>query len=86
VLHPFSLREITKIDGSRKSARGVHIGDLAGYTDERRAKALKERRQLTVKLIRRGYDMSKEQTSKCPLLKQLIQVGPIYQLADPILF
>jgi Pyocin activator protein PrtN len=38
---------ITRIDASQKSARGVHISDLADYIDERRARAVKECRQLS---------------------------------------
>jgi hypothetical protein len=34
---------IVRIEGSQKSARGVHIRDLADYIDERRAAAVKER-------------------------------------------
>ena len=32
--------------GSQKSAKGVHIGDLAQYIDDRRAAAAKEIKQL----------------------------------------
>ena len=38
---------ITRIEGSQKSASGVHISDLADYIDERRETALKECHQLT---------------------------------------
>ena len=37
---------ITRIDSSQKSARGVHLQDLADYIDERRARALRENAQL----------------------------------------
>lgn len=37
---------LVRIEGSKKSAKGVHIQDLANYIDERRAAALKECRQL----------------------------------------
>lgn len=32
--------------GSQKGARGVHLSDLAGYLDDRRAAAVKEAKQL----------------------------------------
>jgi hypothetical protein len=38
---------ITRIERSQKSARGVHICDLADYIDEQWAKALKECHQLS---------------------------------------
>jgi hypothetical protein len=37
---------IVRIERSQKSARGVHLSDLAEYIDKRRAAALKERDQL----------------------------------------
>ena len=37
---------VVRIEGSQKSARGVHLQDLADYLDARRAAALKELRQL----------------------------------------
>ncbi|KVF38038.1 pyocin activator PrtN family protein [Burkholderia vietnamiensis] len=37
---------LVRIEGSKKSAKGVHIQDLANYIDERRAAALKECEQL----------------------------------------
>jgi hypothetical protein len=37
---------IVRIETSQKSARGVHLVDLANYIDARRAAALKERDQL----------------------------------------
>jgi hypothetical protein len=37
---------IVRIDASQKSARGVHLQDLADYIDVRRAKALRENAQL----------------------------------------
>lgn len=37
---------ITRIEGSQKSAKGVHLQDLASYLDEQRAAALKECKQL----------------------------------------
>jgi Pyocin activator protein PrtN len=50
---------ITRIEGSQKAARGVHISDLADYIDDRRAKALKECCQLNGRsLVRQGYDKS----------------------------
>lgn len=33
---------IVRMDDSQKSARGVHVADLAAYLDERRAAAAKE--------------------------------------------
>ena len=38
---------IVRIENSQKSARGVHIADLAAYIDRQREKALKESRQLS---------------------------------------
>jgi len=38
---------IVRIEGSQKTARGVHIRDLAEYIDSRREAALKERDQLS---------------------------------------
>lgn len=37
---------LVRMEGSQKSARGVHIQDLARYIDVRRAAAVKERDQL----------------------------------------
>jgi hypothetical protein len=37
---------IVQIERSQKSAKGVHLEDLADYLDRRRAAALKEQRQL----------------------------------------
>ncbi len=37
---------ITRIEGSQKSAKGVHLQDLASYLDEQRAAAMKECKQL----------------------------------------
>lgn len=38
---------VVRIDpGTQKTAKGVHLADLARYIDERRAAALKEARQL----------------------------------------
>lgn len=37
---------ITRIEGSQKAARGVHLQDLAGWIDRRRAAAQKECDQL----------------------------------------
>lgn len=37
---------LVRIEGSKKSAKGVHIQDLASYIDERRATARKECEQL----------------------------------------
>ncbi|ABI87972.1 pyocin activator PrtN family protein [Burkholderia ambifaria AMMD] len=37
---------LVRIEGSKKSAKGVHIQDLANYIDERRAAAIKECEQL----------------------------------------
>ncbi|WP_416049012.1 pyocin activator PrtN family protein [Cupriavidus basilensis] len=31
-----------RIEGSNKSAKGIHVGDLAKYIDERRAATLKK--------------------------------------------
>ena len=38
---------LVRIDGSQKSAKGVHLQDLADYLDSRRAAAAKELAQLT---------------------------------------
>lgn len=50
MLRKISLGEIrlpvVRIEGSNKSAKGVHVEDLAGYIDERRAAAKKECEQL----------------------------------------
>ncbi|HGM4963236.1 pyocin activator PrtN family protein [Pseudomonas hunanensis] len=37
---------ITRLEGSQKSARGVHIADLASYLDQQRDAARKECAQL----------------------------------------
>lgn len=37
---------ITRMESSQKSARGIHLQDLADYLDEQRAAAIKERNQL----------------------------------------
>lgn len=37
---------ITRLESSQKSARGIHITDLAEYLDSQRAAALKEQNQL----------------------------------------
>lgn len=38
---------MVRIDpGTQKSAKGIHLSDLAAYLDERRAAAVKEARQL----------------------------------------
>ncbi|MBR7973050.1 pyocin activator PrtN family protein [Burkholderia vietnamiensis] len=37
---------LVRIEGSKKSAKGVHVEDLAKWIDERRAAALKECEQL----------------------------------------
>lgn len=37
---------VVRIEGSNKSAKGVHVEDLANYIDMRRAAALKECTQL----------------------------------------
>ncbi len=37
---------IVRIETSQKSARGVHLSDLAAYIDKRRAAAVRERDQL----------------------------------------
>ena len=34
---------VTRIEGSQKAAKGVHISDLAEYLDKRRAAAIRER-------------------------------------------
>ena len=44
---------ITRMEASQKSARGVHINDLAEYLDVQRAAAIKESNQLT-SALRRG--------------------------------
>ena len=36
-----------RMEGSNKSARGIHIADLAAYLDERREAAIKELKQIT---------------------------------------
>lgn len=50
LLRKISLGEIrlpvVRIEGSNKSAKGVHVEDLAGYIDERRGAAKKECEQL----------------------------------------
>lgn len=50
LLRKISLGEIrlpvVRIEGSNKTAKGVHVEDLARYIDERRAAAQKECRQL----------------------------------------
>ncbi|MCA3182836.1 pyocin activator PrtN family protein [Cupriavidus sp.] len=50
LLRKISLGEIrlpvVRIEGSNKSAKGVHVEDLASYIDERRAAAKKECEQL----------------------------------------
>ncbi len=38
---------LVRIEASQKSAKGVHLQDLADYLDERRAAAKKEMLQLT---------------------------------------
>ncbi|WP_293795049.1 pyocin activator PrtN family protein [uncultured Bosea sp.] len=38
---------ITRIEHSQKSARGVHLQDLAAYIDKRRAAAVREMKALT---------------------------------------
>ncbi len=37
---------ITRMESSQKSAKGIHLQDLADYLDEQRAAAIKERNQL----------------------------------------
>ncbi|WAH60925.1 pyocin activator PrtN family protein [Pseudomonas silvicola] len=37
---------ITRLEASQKSAKGIHITDLANYLDEQREEALKEYHQL----------------------------------------
>ncbi|AJC22033.1 pyocin activator PrtN family protein [Pandoraea pulmonicola] len=37
---------LVRMEGSQKSAKGVHVEDLAKYIDERRAAAVKECNQL----------------------------------------
>jgi hypothetical protein len=44
---------ITRMEASQKSAKGVHITDLAEYLDVQRAAAIKETNQLT-SALRRG--------------------------------
>lgn len=50
MLRKISLGEIrlpiVRIEGSNKTAKGVHVEDLARYIDERRAAAKKECEQL----------------------------------------
>jgi Pyocin activator protein PrtN len=38
---------LVRIEASAKSARGIHLRDLADYIDARRAAAMKELKQLT---------------------------------------
>ena len=38
---------VTRIEASQKSARGVHLSDLAQYIESRREAAIKEQRQMT---------------------------------------
>ena len=38
---------VVRIEASQKSARGVHITDLAQYIESRRDAAIKEQRQMT---------------------------------------
>ena len=38
---------VTRIEASQKSARGVHLSDLAQYIETRREAAIKEQRQMT---------------------------------------
>lgn len=38
---------ITRMESSQKSAKGIHLQDLAAYLDEQRAAAIKERNQLS---------------------------------------
>lgn len=38
---------ITRMEGSQKSAKGIHLQDLANYLDEQRAAAIKECKQLS---------------------------------------
>lgn len=37
---------ITRLEGSQKSAKGIHIADLADYIEKQRSDALKEYAQL----------------------------------------
>lgn len=37
---------LVRMEGSQKTAKGVYVGDLAKYIDERRAAAVKECEQL----------------------------------------
>ncbi|ALX12442.1 Pyocin activator protein PrtN [Burkholderia cepacia JBK9] len=37
---------LVRMEGSKKSAKGIHIMDLAAYIDRRRAEALKEFEQI----------------------------------------
>lgn len=37
---------ITRMESSQKSAKGIHLQDLAAYLDEQRAAAIKECKQL----------------------------------------
>lgn len=41
---------IIRIEASQKSARGVHLSDLADYIDRRRAAAVKEADQLRARI------------------------------------
>lgn len=38
---------VTRMEASQKSAKGVHLTDLAQYIEDRRTAALKEQRQLS---------------------------------------
>lgn len=38
---------ITRLESSQKSAKGIHLQDLASYLDEQRASATKECKQLS---------------------------------------
>ncbi|MCO5730155.1 pyocin activator PrtN family protein [Rhizobium sp. SSA_523] len=38
---------VTRMEGSNKAAKGVHLQDLADYLDARRAEAEQELRQMT---------------------------------------
>ena len=37
---------VVRIEGSQKSAKGIHLADLASYIDKRRAAAERERKAL----------------------------------------
>jgi hypothetical protein len=37
---------VVMVEGSKKSAKGIHLQDLANYLDERRAEAAKELKQI----------------------------------------